>query len=641
MSPQFLLKLLFNVVIFYSFNHAVTAVPGILESLENLIEGHRNQFRKYKRDISDKTEFLNNFSQIEKFYPDALFMKSLVLHSSNEYIHLSGDDICLFYSLLENDLVKNSEGEINEIIINVKFKNVEELQTRYTSKDALLKYVHNNMCFTNREISKLFSSSNVQKTLDTLEYPIPDSTQECNNILQEWRDNKYTPYLCGISKKIQDGLSAKILTESVENMSLRQKRKLKEKIFIKDRYADKIDFFKTNYLKNLCKGIIRSQNFCQEYIAKDVWSGVLNRDSPQYKMSFKCRNYLNKENVTGQDLVFCSKTFQENPKICTTETVNDYAALFPRPDCHNISKALNVSRLKTKYHDCPGAIDNVGITNIYRIIQHFEDKGVFQKSKECIFEVHSSLLELGSQAKVKNLEEWPMKICYKDRIVGEEKCSSYIPGYHLNHAMAENSILSNALKYLVGMPSQEKCRFVDDRDFNPTLLEYQNGCYVLFNKQRCTALKCPKKIFYNKKEVLGIKYKGIPVFNYFPNSFENSLIDLSNLINKVYKKTSRTVRNFTELKSFLGNKENIIHGVGCLEDILPKFFRKTSMNQCRPMPFIVDGYMQDSGRLLVSMRTAIDDVHSPRIIKWDNLYNAVLTYQNLHPLHSWTMYAIR
>ncbi len=637
MSPQFLLKLFFNVAV--SCSSVQTAVPGILESLETLIKGHRDQFKNYRRDLSKKMEFIDNFSEIESLYIDGLFMKSLMLHSDDEYIHLAKDNSCMFYSLIENNLLKNSEGDIQEIIINVKFRNSEELHTRYTSKNTFLKYIHSGICFTNREITKLFTSANIKETLETLEYPIPSGPYECENILKEWRENKYTPYLCGVSKKIQDGHSAKILTESVEKMSLRQRRKLKEKISVKDRYSDKVDFFKTNYLKNLCKGILDSERFCQKYIAKDVWTGVLNRDSPQYKMSFKCGNYLNKENVMAQDLVFCSKKFKERPEVCTTETANNRPSLFPRPDCNTISKALNVSRLKTRYHDCPGLIDNVGITNIHRIIRHIDNKVDLSKPEECIFQVHSSFIDFNTQ--VQNQEKWSMKICYKERVVGEQRCFPYIPGYHSNNTMAENSVLSLALRYLVGMSSQEKCQFIEEGDFNPILLEYQTGCYVLFNRRHCTALNCPKRIFYNNKEVQKIEYKGTPTFSYFPNPLGNPLVALSNLVDKVYKKKSRTVQNFTELKSFLENKDHIIHGVGCLEDILPKFFKKVSMNQCRPMPFIVDGYIQDSRLFLVSIRTAIDDVHSPRIIKWENLYHAVSTYQSIHPLKSWTMNVIR
>ena len=278
------------------------------------------------------------------------------------------------------------------------------------------------------------------------------------------------------------------------------------------------------------------------------------------------------------------------------------------------------------------------MTNIFRIIQHLEGRELPIKEEECMYHVHSAFLDITNRAQ--STTPWPMLICYKERVLRERKCFPYIPGYHSTHPMSENAVIASTLRYLIGMPSQEKCRFVDNKKFNPLLLEYQTGCHIVYDQKECTAIHCPKKIIYNTEEIKGIKYDGKITFSYFPNSLENSFMAFSNIVSRVYKKKNRSVRNFTELKSFLQDKDHIIHGVGCLEDILPRFFKKVSMNQCRPMPFILDGYFVGRRRPFVSMRIAIDSINSPRVIKWVDLHNAVSTYQSLHPLKSWTMHVI-
>ena len=623
---------------------------GPIESLETMIGEHRQEYLDYKKELFSSTEILTDFSQVESFHFHGLFLRSLLLHSDQGFLSLGQDDPCLFYSLLENDLLKNTEGSITGAFINVKFKDSENLTARYVSLDTLLSHIHQTTCFTNREIINLFIPLNIEKTLTALTYATPSNETECTNILQEWKSNKYTPYLCGVSKKIEAGDKAETtLSVAGETLTSEERRTLRERVSDKRRYGEKVDFFKTNYLRNLCQGISETKNFCAKYIAKDVWSGVINRGEAQYKMKFKCRNYLGKERTTAKDLLFCAEKFKEDPQICATMGAEGFPSLFPRPTCDDISKALRVSSLRTQYHDCPGLVENAGIVNGHRIVQHFEQSPLASDADNCVFETTFSYVDLTTRARASNQQvaeieqsqAWPMVICHKDRVVGQDQCQSYIPGEHSSHEMAENTVVANAVRYLAGMPSNQECQFVDERAYNPLLLEYKSGCHIVLNTEQCKASYCPKKIFYDTREIKGIEYRGKPLFSYFPDSLSNPSYALSSIVENVYDQTPRSVRNFTELKFFLKNKEYIIHGIGCLEDILPEFFVKTSLNQCGPMPFIADGFIQEGEHSLVSLRVAIDDVHSPRLVKWSHIYNAVSSYQSIHPLKSWAMYVLR
>ena len=620
--------------------HALQAVviPGVIDSLGTLVEDHRKQFLTYKKNILSEPQGIGDYSQIEHIYIDGLFLRSVMLHSPEGLLGSAKDNPCFFYSLLESGLIKDSEGSVKGVIVNVKFKNQEKLQTHYISKESLLNYVHQDTCFANKDISRLFSPNNITKTLDTLKYPIPSNTQECDNILREWTDNKYMPYLCGVSKIIEEGEDAEVLIASVTNLEPTPLRLLEERASKKKAYSERIDYSKTNYLKNLCKGISNPAAFCGQYVSTNTWTKIIGGEDEQYKLDFKCRALLGKESVTIKDIALCAKKFQQEPEVCATLSTQGFPSLFPKPDCRHIGKALAKSNLKTRYMDCPGAIDNAAVANAHRIVQHFESEPLPMDPKRCLFQTGFSFANLNFRFKYS--DGWPMKICYTNRVSQEDDCLTYIPGYDEQNEFAENMVVAKALEYLIAMPPTSKCRPISQQTYNPVLIDYKSGCFIVYDANRCTSSDCPRRVVYDGESIEGISFQGKPIFSYFPNSLGNPSFALSSIVDNIYKQQPRSVRNLTEVKFFLDSGNAIIHGIGCLEDLIPQFFRKQSFNQCRPIPFIVDGYDQDE-EFLVSVRTAIDDVHSPRLIKWADLYNSVITYQNIHPLKTWTMNVLR
>ena len=80
--------------------------------------------------------------------------------------------------------------------------------------------------------------------------------------------------------------------------------------------------------------------------------------------------------------------------------------------------------------------------------------------------------------------------------------------------------------------------------------------------------------------------------------------------------------------------------MACLEDILPEYFAKKSYGQCRPYPFIIDGQEKVASDTFLSVHLPLDDVHLPRRIRWQNIYQGVVNFQQIHPMKSWAMYGI-
>jgi hypothetical protein len=40
-------------------------------------------------------------------------------------------------------------------------------------------------------------------------------------------------------------------------------------------------------------------------------------------------------------------------------------------------------------------------------------------------------------------------------------------------------------------------------------------------------------------------------------------------------------------------------------------------------------------------RLSIDDLHTPRMVSWPSIFNAVSAYQEIHPMNTWTFYGIK
>ena len=362
-------------------------------------------------------------------------------------------------------------------------------------------------------------------------------------------------------------------------------------------------------------------------------------NSPLYYLKFKCQNVLGKKKVNTADLKKCAKKFFENPEYCLTKGNKDFLSYFPLQTCDKLSETLNISRIKSDYHDCPGNIDNGGITNIHRIIMHLDSKKLPSTPNTCTNEANNSLAEM--IIKFKDISLWPLKVCFRDPILETEVCRPYVPGNNSTSKISEGKVVAGILARAKGAPDKMRCKIVSTKQYNPARLSYQVGCFIVFPHNKCTTLSCPKKIYWNRKEISGIKYKGSSSFKYFPTSIKESSTSTSYILETLYKIRKKELRNLTAIYDFFNNKKNgIIHGVGCIEDMIPHLYRTAAFNECKPVPFIIDGYKRKNKSTFFSLRLAIDDVHTPRLINWNNVFNAVTSFKRIHPMDLWALYGI-
>jgi hypothetical protein len=617
------------------------STPGIVQSLETLIDLQKKQYKKLKQKIEENPNVASGLSNLKDLRIDPYYLRTLLFYSNETFLNHSTNNDCYFYSFLQGKLFKSIIGAPNNIAI-VARDGEEKYQSMFISTSDFFKHVYQFECSDNKDVETLFSSANIAKTVNKISYPIPKTESECMDIISSWRKNFYLPYLCRIPEAIKKGTKAEVELR-IKEEKLRGTPRYTKLLGLKknkNSLNKKVDFFKRNYLEGLCDNLYTPQKFCSNYLSDDSWSKVISGEYPPYKMSYKCKNILNKKTIREIDLRSCKTKFNKDPSICLKEGNLGLPSLFPLESCKSISNGLKSSQLKTNYHDCPGNISNEAITNTHRIIMHLDERELKSTSKSCINETNYSFYQLNSNETT--LNRWPLSVCYNDRIKEKEVCHKYIPGPNPKIAISENNVISKIIKRIYDIPFNVKCYFETNTNFNPARLKYENDCFIVFDPKDCSGIHCPKKIYYDKSLVKGLSYKGQPTFDYFPNSYKKKVSSITTLLEKAYKFQHKSLTNLTEITYFFKNyKKGIIHGVGCVEDLLPQFFKKNSTNQCIPMPFIIDGLKKVSGKTHLVIRTALDDVHSPRVINWNYIYSAVSQYRELHPLKLWSFYGIK
>lgn len=592
--------------------------PGLIESLERLVLFQKGKFEKNKTHLQSNFKNVADLKSFKEVKLDPTYMKSLLLHSDERFFSLvaQGDE-CKFLSLLETNLLKTSEGNIEDI--HIQYQTTDgKIESAIMSKDLFFTEIYKKKCLNNREYATLFSNENIQKTIEGIKFSIPKTQKECLIIHQEWIANSFTPYLCRI-------------TETFNRPTLQT---------IATFYREKIAAHQRIYLLELCKTLHSPELFCANYLKGDAWSKIINLEIPEYKMSYKCQNMFGKsEKLNSKELKNCASKLQSDDHFCFSNGNKDLPSNYPLQSCNLISTALNKSKLVTDYHDCPGNIPNDSLTNIHRIVNHFTPRKIENNKETCGGETQYTYARL--HLDIKHESGWPLKVCFFDRVNNKESCTTYIPGSRADEPLSEDQVIAKILYRQKGANPKTTCKIVGHKTYNPLRSEFKYGCFIIYGHDFCSESSCGKKVIWDEKIQEDIKFVGTLNFDYFPTAFMNERYSFTALLNETRSTKERKILNLTELKFFLDKTDNgIVHGIGCREDLVPELYNRISLNECHPLPFIVDGHHSEENKTLLITRLAIDDIHSPRLIPWSYIFNAVTSYQQLHPLQTWTFYGI-
>lgn len=615
-------------------------IPGILFPLEQIVTTQTSRLNALNGKANSNPASISTLDQDKPIRLEPTFLRSVLIHTEPAYLALARQSECAFYAALENGLLRGPEGVPTTLPVLATAKGKETEEIFGMERVNFLNFLYRKNCASNRDLGALFTTQNLSKSMQGFSFSVPKTETQCRNILTEWAANTYLPYLCGMHEKIEDGNRAELQLAGTPASDLLSRRMLGARIRARDEISSATTLFQRNYVGALCSGLDEPNKFCAPFLTDEIWPKVVAGEKPAWLIDRRCEEMMNKSPIAGRDLVACAGRLKSNPSLCTTLGARDYPALFPKPDCKEYSDALLAEKLVTRYRDCPGNLDNGTITNGFRLWSHFQNKDVKVTPVECAQTPALAFAEVSLQIDPK--EGWPLAVCYQNRAREQRECLAYVPGPHASSPMGENNVIKKILVDNYGMGSDGECRIIRANQFNPSLLEYKNGCFIIYEDNICTLTHCRRRIVLNEKVIEGIEFTGRALFSYFPDSIAQTKSTLQSLLRETLQVEPREIRNLTELTFYLRDLKNaIVHGVGCAEEILPSFFKREALNQCTPLPFILDGISKRGNGDDIVVRTTLDDIHSPRLIPWNFIFNGVSAFREQHLLKTWTLYGIK
>ncbi len=614
---------------------------GLVEGLEKLISFDREKLQN-KAKIIASNPLLASDMKNKQIFIDEDFLLSIFFNSDPNYLRLISENLCSFYNLLNANVLKTAEGPITNMMVRV----VDTEGNNQSAITPLADYLSRNAkgrCNSINQVKKAFSRKKIKKTFAAQDFKIPTDLKSCHDNFNYWISNQYTAHYCNIAKSIGAIQTARRKLEK-GNLTIRSKQKLRAEVLQGEKYRKIVDNDRYYYLNHLCSNLRDEKSYCEKYTTLSYWNKILQTKSHLEYIAYRCQGILQSKKIpnTRGKLEECIGMINRNKYLCTFSNNQRYPSLSPRPNCDDISTALNSATLFSDYKDCPGNISNEGVINISRLIMHRERKALTPSLTACNTNPSAMFAKLNLDAD--NDKAWGLQLCYDDKINEKEICLPTIMGEHPDSPYSESKVLHDILVKTRGVSKTSKCIILEKKEYRPHLLKYKNGCFAIYDETNCTAITCPKTLMLNEKKITHIRYTGDVRFDYFPSSFRNEKYSVVKILTDKRKLKSSRISNYSSVKFFFKERENtILHGIACIEDLLPYHFKKRYFNQCRPVAFIVDGMIPEidgSDNKELVIRTAIDDIHSPRIIRWPQLFSALKNYQQFHPLKIWTLYAI-
>lgn len=603
-----------------------TEYPGIIQTFEKLIQIDGDKFKKRSDDLIKNGRVFDNSTSVSGLDLEPDFLNSVILHSDPGYLRMASSNKCRFYESILTDLLRSTEGKIKNVLMTYVDKNSVRQSAIINKKDFLNKVV-NLECPETQKMIALFQVKTLNEALQSTSFEIPTGKDQCRNIHLGWVNNPKTPFLCQIyeyTKEARAGLG--------DPKDLVQRRAVAKILEAKQTLVQK------DYIENICQHLDDEELFCEEFLNVSFWTKIAGGYEDKIYAEDICRKVVNSDKLSNAQYNECLARVKKENDLCLYPGGRN-SGLRPQPECEQISTALNFSSLKANYKDCPGNSDQLIVTNVARIINNFGTGTVKAPQGVCSAVSASEVLEFNK--KYDNDESWKLEACYQDRVNDREVCYKTFFGNSGSNEDSYTNVVANILKKTRGADQSQTCEMVDSQDYNPLTLQYKSGCFIIYERDQCFINECKHKILFNDRIVDMIKIKGRASIPYFPLTVREERFSQNYLLTHDFKRTGRAMNSLSSIQNyFKKSKGNLIHGVGCAEDLLPGFFKTQTLNQCSPLPFIISGIIKEKDNVVFVTRTAADSLQAPRLIGWSSVYSAVKAYQRLHPLKLWTMYGL-
>jgi len=605
---------------------ATVEYPGILQSLEKLIQIDNTKFSKKQNLLLKTGNNSSEFKNVSALDIDPDYLNSLILHSSPGYVKLASINKCHLYDSLINDLLKNSDGTIKTVFITYINKNKERESALITKKDFLNKVVSLE-CPESSVLINQFQIKNLDKTVSSTNFTHPSGKDQCHNLYLDWLNDNKTPYYCKLHEFVKE---AKVNYGDAKDLVQRQAiAKIIEK---------KLTPPNMGYLDNLCENLDQEEQFCDEFMNVSFWSKIASGFENKIFVENICDQVQGKKNLSETQLKQCIIKLKKQNDLCLYPSGRSQGIL-PGPQCDTLATALNYSSLRSDYRDCPNSSDQQAITNLGRILLNVTQEKIASMNGPC--SVISSGVTMEFNKKFDNDVNWKLEACYDDTLNNREVCAKTFFGNYGNLPESYGNVVTEILRNTRGADKSLKCEMVDNEDYNPLLLQYKSGCYIIYDRNKCFSSQCKHKILYNDRVIDFIKIKNRIFMEYFATNVNDERFSQHYILTHEFRQNGKLLNNISNIATFFKkSKKGIIHGIGCAENLLPSFFKSHAFNQCTALPFIIDGIIRENDKTVFVTRTAVDSLQAPRLISWSLVYSAVKSYQRTHPLRLWTMYGL-
>ncbi len=587
---------------------------GIYQGFKKLYDISQNKQLQLNSQSASNNLKISLLEQKNEFRINPHFISSLLVQSQVNQISLGSFDECSIYDLFLSQSLMSSGKPIDYLLLDILDKQSKSKVTVRAEKDVVKEIIIKQKCKNSLKLASYFSYKNFLAAKSTLLLDPPKDHNECADIHKFYQKKPATIYLCSIFNKLKTPKFKK--------------------------FNKLVQTSEKEYFNNVCQNINNEKKFCSYYFNQSYWKKIKNNDNSLLTINETCKEILNiKKKLSLDQINSCIYKMENDPSLCLTQN-RMKPSLFPRRDCEDLSTILNYTRLKPPQKDCPGNLGNEAMVNISRIIDHFtySEKDI-KTSMLCSQPYAYTFLNFNKNQF--NEEIWGNQICYQDTIKNKEICRPYIAADDTDNNFSLSSAIHQILTRKRGITGKTSCKVIAKKEFKPALLEFQLGCFILIEKENCLSTSCPFTVVYNSNKYNNFTLKDGIKFDYFRTSYQKaSYSQHSQLVKGLLKKTKK-ILNLQHLKDqFKEHPDSLIHGMACAEDILPHHFRKEAVNQCRPLPFIIHGHHSSSGSSSIILTTALDDVSSPRRIRWPAVYNGIRNFVIHHPMKYWSLHAI-
>jgi hypothetical protein len=608
--------------------------PGAYESLEKLISFDQIRFEAKQKTLSRSKQTLDELKTVETIDIDPDLLNSLTLNTPTGYLKLAAKNRCAFYHVLIADLFKHSKGKLQEVFIQYQSSGGQNISALVSKQDFLNKVVLKACPEANDMIAK-FQLKVIDQTIKETNFEIPSNSPQCQQAYNAWINDSKSPYWCQIHELITDP----DLTSGVRMSDPVQQRALESRRSVANVLQGKLSNSQKEYINNFCTNADNQAKFCEGFFRVNFFAKIAEMKRNADFIKDICQEAMQTKVWSPAVINECVQKLNTNQEACMWGDIEG-SGLSPRPLCYHLSLAMSEAVLSADYNDCPRYSDHTGVTNMGRILRHIDNKQPLAPIKGfCATQSAGSVYEFNKR--YDNEEIWTSAMCYMDRVDEIEKC---LPVFYGDYGVSEASLTSVVNEILFrtkGAGRDTKCTIVKKSDWNPNLLEYRYGCQVVVDEENCGIGRCNYKIMFNEKEIKGLKVKEGLAFDYFPNDLMREKYSQTYILQKDALKKMKILNTLPGMRKFFReNPKALVHGMGCAEDLQPSFFKKTSFNQCTPLPFIIDGIVNTNDRSALVVRSAADNIRAPRLISWSYVYSAVRSYIASHPIKQWTMYGV-